>query len=788
MNSSIDNRTDKEIAGQTGEKWGAGRNLSLVEISRLAGAGSSRSYFRLLFGYPDADAANEDGLKNHVTLIATVGKSAVENRAFVSLARLFASHSLPVPEILDESEDGGCYLQRDLGDTSLYSLLGGDESVEILKKAAEILPRFQFLPEEEWAGLVFNDEFGAKQVISDLHYFKDCFLKCIGIEFDERLLEREFEEIARLVSEIPRKYVGLMMRDCQSRNIMVYDSHPYFIDFQGARRGPALYDAVSLLWQAKSGFSPELRQEVLRHYAESACSLINSKADNAASVDELLRSVPLMILIRTLQVLGAYGLRGIIEKKSHFLSSIPFAIGNLRQILTDPCRIGSPCGWEGSIGGKFPELCRISEQLSHHHVMMDARRPACAAGRLLVTVYSFSYKKGYPVDYSGNGGGFMFDCRGLHNPGRYEEYKQLTGMDSAVKEYLERYSEVAEFIESAGTMVSHSVERYAERGFSSLQVGFGCTGGRHRSVYCAERIARKIADSYPEVVVRVIHRERGVEYILNGSPTSFFAMIPAAGLGTRLRPWTFEHPKALVPVAGEPMIKRVMGRLLEQGAKWIGVNMCHFANQLDEYLHSEEITRLLTRYKAEVGLSDETGCLLETGGGILKMAKMRSEEVSYLVHNADILSNADLARLVEIHRSNNEEGVTLLVSDRESSRKLRFADDGQLAGWINSKTGEVKKVNPHPGLRINPNTDADSGELSVAQGELAFSGIYVVGHKALLEMASLWGTDPFAVMEYFLHPSRQCAVVGVAQQNLELLDIGKPDALAKASKWVEEHC
>lgn len=133
---------------------------------------------------------------------------------------------------------------------------------------------------------------------------------------------------------------------------------------------------------------------------------------------------------------------------------------------------------------------------------------------LTVTIYSFSFKKGIPEDNSGNGGGYVFDCRSTHNPGKYDEYKQLTGLDQPVIDFLEKDGEILEFLSSVYTLVDHHVARFLERGFEHLQVSFGCTGGQHRSVYSAQHTAEHIKEKFPTVSIELIHRERGIQQTL----------------------------------------------------------------------------------------------------------------------------------------------------------------------------------------------------------------------------------------------------------------------------------
>lgn len=306
------------------------------------------------------------------------------------------------------------------------------------------------------------------------------------VPFDEELLEDDFERLASRLTGDSAGPWGFMMRDCQSRNVMVSGGKPWWIDFQGGRRGPVAYDVVSMLWQAKAGLSDNEKKELAAVYAAEYEKITGNDAGL------LLDALPLLAFFRTLQVLGAYGFRGLVEKKAHFIESIDPALRNLENL------------YQRATGDDLPELRRVCSYVCTH-----SPSPAPHDG-LLVKVYSFSYKKGYPADFTGNGGGFMFDCRGMHNPGRYDEYKPFTGLDLPVREFLEERGEVQKFVAEAFDMVSPSVECYLHRGFSDLQVGFGCTGGRHRSVYCADMLARRIAAAFPDAKVMVIHREQNI--------------------------------------------------------------------------------------------------------------------------------------------------------------------------------------------------------------------------------------------------------------------------------------
>lgn len=447
------------------------------EIVKLPGAGSDRKYYRLSSG--------DDGC------IGVAGENIRDCRAFVSLATIFSKESLPVPEVYGVSEDGMHYIQEDLGNLSLFSII--HSTPQLIESSMRELARMQCVDKAKWEPYVEYRPFSQRQVFWDLNYFKYEFLKPSGTDFDEEALENDFELLAKHIMDASRDASGFMYRDFQSRNVMVKDGECYFIDFQGGRLGPSLYDAVSFLWQAKAAFTDGFRQQMLRIYAEEYGKL------REIPEERLLRDAPLFALFRTMQVLGAYGLRGLVERKAHFLESIPMALRNLSGLLND------------GVIDSYPELKKISEQL-----IADERFQIKEKNdRLTIRVFSFSYKKGYPADYSGNGGGFMFDCRGMHNPGRYQEYKALTGLDQPVIDFLKEKGETDLFSERAFELVRPTVDRYVKRGFTDLQIGFGCTGGQHRSVYCAEEMAKKLAGSFPMAVVEVCHMEQGVKKTYN---------------------------------------------------------------------------------------------------------------------------------------------------------------------------------------------------------------------------------------------------------------------------------
>lgn len=455
-----------------------------AEQVQLSASGSNRRYFRLTSA-------------NH-SLIGVQGTSKEENEAFLYMAHHFLEKGLNVPKVVAESDDHMLYLQEDLGNTLLFDYIADgrktgvfhEDEKAMLRKTIRLLARFQVVGSEDFDYNICypQPEFNLRSINWDLNYFKYCFLKATGLDFQEDRLESDFERLAFIL--LQHRTNTFMYRDFQSRNVMVKDGEPYFIDFQGGRRGPVYYDVASFLWQAKAHFHPELRNELIDVYLEELAKYM------PVDRDEFYATLKHFVLFRTMQVLGAYGFRGYFEKKPHFLQSIPFAIENLRQLLKD-CTEDYPYLIE--VLHDMTELKQFKE--------ISVRKP------LVVRVYSFSYKKGIPADESGNGGGFVFDCRAVNNPGKYDRYTYMTGLDEPVIRFLEEDGEIFPFLDAAYKLVDASVKRYIDRGFRNLMVSFGCTGGQHRSVYSAEHMAAHLNEKFG-VEVQLIHREQNIETVL----------------------------------------------------------------------------------------------------------------------------------------------------------------------------------------------------------------------------------------------------------------------------------
>ena len=452
-------------------------------VVRLTGDGSNRVYYRM---------------SGAVTVLGAIGTSVAENRAFVALSKAFMASGVAAPEVLAVSADELCYLQEDLGDVVLYASLAAARErgafevgeIECLCRVVEALPRIQFeIPKHFDFSLCYpTSDFNERTVMWDLNYFKYCFLKGVGIEFNEDVLEDEFVKMtALLMSDNDNVF---LYRDFQSRNVMLKDGEPCFIDFQGGRRGPVYYDIASFIGQARAKYTAEAVNAMIEAYLRALA--------HYKSVDRVhfMKMLQLFRIFRLLQNLGAYGYRGLFERKKAFVESIPAALAQLQQQLE-------------LLEGEFPYINSLVKEISA--LPMFVREES---EELTVDVMSFSYKRGIPDDTSGNGGGFVFDCRAIHNPGRYEPYKTLTGMDEPVIKFLETESNIAEFLENAYALVDEMVGTYKKRGFTHIQVCCGCTGGQHRSVYSAEHIARHVADKFGVRVV-VTHKMQGVRYVID---------------------------------------------------------------------------------------------------------------------------------------------------------------------------------------------------------------------------------------------------------------------------------
>ena len=459
-------------------------NDPIQSIDKLQQAGSDRQYFRI-------STAN----KNY---IATFGNNLRENQTFIYFSKVFSELQLTTPLVLAVNEDETIYLQEDAGSKSLLDILeeeGYTDAVYALyKKSLTELAKLQVKANQQidYTKCLTNTEFGKQAIMADLLYFKYYFLDTLAAPYDKQKLIEDFEALSNYLSHTEYRY--FMFRDFQSRNIMVSDKREItFIDYQGGMKGAPQYDVASLLWQAKANLPDDWKQNLLEDYID-AFEIISGEPVNR----DIFRSqYNGYVLIRLLQVLGAYGFRGLFERKAHFLTSIPLALQNLKEFTQ-----------QHNPGIAVPEfkkilaLCTSDEIISRFTTVQ-----ATPETPLEVHINSFSYKKGIPVDESENGGGFVFDMRGILNPGRFEEYKKLSGLDKPVKDFLEQKTEMPVFLNSMFTIVDINVTDYINRDFKSLMVNFGCTGGQHRSVYAAEALGRHLKNKF-KVKVHLHHTNR----------------------------------------------------------------------------------------------------------------------------------------------------------------------------------------------------------------------------------------------------------------------------------------
>jgi aminoglycoside/choline kinase family phosphotransferase len=420
-----------------------------------------------------------------------------ENVAFLEFSRHFRRHGLPVPAIYAEDLANNAYLEEDFGDTTLFEFLtahrNGDAiaapAIEAYRNVVSILPRFQVEAGRDLNYKVCypRSSFDRQSIAWDLNYFKYYFLRLAGVSFNEQALENDFTRLTKLLLAAPHDY--FLYRDFQSRNVMLRDGQPFFLDYQGGRKGALQYDIASLLYDGKADLPPALRQELLDYYLDCLSAFI--PVDRGGFMEHYYAYV----YVRIMQALGAYGFRGFYERKAHFLQSVPYALKNLRWL---------------SHNVKLPvALPALMEAFQGMLASEKLQQLAPDANGLRVRIFSFSFHQQMPSDESGNGGGFIFDARSLPNPGRQERFKQLTGVDTAVIDYLNQRESVHQYISNMQSLVDSAVTEYQRRGFRNLMVSFGCTGGQHRSVFLAEQLARHLRSiKGVEVVVRHIELEK----------------------------------------------------------------------------------------------------------------------------------------------------------------------------------------------------------------------------------------------------------------------------------------
>ena len=464
------------------------------QITPLPSSGSYRQYFRIK--------------GRDKTAIGVFNNDIKENKAFFSFTKHFLKNDLNVPEIYSISSDNKIYLIKDLGDTTLFSIVlqqqeksgFSQDIIELYKKAIDELPKFQITAGKDidYSYCYPGQDFDKQSMLWDLNYFKYYFLKLAKIPFDEHKLENDFQNFTGFLLKADKNY--FMYRDFQSRNIMIFEGKPYFIDYQGGRKGALQYDIASLLFQVKAAIPYDIKNYLLEYYISNLGKYIS------VNTKKIIKYYWGFVYLRLLQVLGAYGFRGLYEKKSHFLQSIPPAIESLKWLVQNI-----------DLSVKLPTLMNVLNILTESQNLPEPARPGRvskvtkinskqAHSNLRITINSFSYKKGIPGDKTENGGGFVFDCRALPNPGRLEKLKYFNGKDKQVIEFLENEKEVEEFFNYIFSIIDQSVEKYLERNFTDLMVNFGCTGGQHRSVFCAEKLTNHLKEKY-NVKIILTHTE-----------------------------------------------------------------------------------------------------------------------------------------------------------------------------------------------------------------------------------------------------------------------------------------
>lgn len=453
-------------------------------IEKLPQSGSDRIYFRIYAG--------------NQTYIATHNLNKRETQTFIYFSRHFKQAGSPVPDILVVNSEDTLYIQEDLGTESLLNQLEqfghGDKVYGLFQKSLSALASLQINGDRglDYSWCLTAREFGKQAILSDLLYFKYYFLDTLQLPYDKQAMLDDFDALSTYLTHTQHKY--FMFRDFQSRNIIVNNGEVSFIDFQGGMKGALQYDVASMLWQAKAELSEDWKNSLLDYYMDQVDKLLPNAIDRTLFVSQYNGYV----LIRLLQVMGAYGFRGLFERKAHFLASIPLALRNLKFFIENK-----------RIGIVTPEFDRVLKLVVTDEMIERFEPPQANADTpLLITINSFSYKKGIPADDSENGGGFVFDMRGILNPGRFEEYKKQSGLDKPVQDFLEQRTKMNEFLNSVWDLIDITVEEYIKRGFDHLMINFGCTGGQHRSVYAAEQTARHLRNKY-KVKTQLTHTNRG---------------------------------------------------------------------------------------------------------------------------------------------------------------------------------------------------------------------------------------------------------------------------------------
>lgn len=707
---------------------------SVPVVETLPKSGSSRRYFRFRFA-------------SKQTFMGAWNENIAENEAFFSFTETFKENGVLVPRILSVSVDRQYYVLQDLGfETAADFVRLHGVDLSLFKRILDDLLDIQVRVSNQIDYKLCHpcQDFDKQAVQWDLNHFKYSFLMLSNISFDERALETDFQEITSAVDH-RRSDKTFMYRDFQLRNIMWLDSKPHFIDYQGGRRGPFQYDVASLLYSPSSKLNREQRRELWNYYREKR----RQRVGDSSAGKQVEQEFYILALIRVLQALGSYGLRGIFQRKPGFVQRICNGISNVGEILE---HVHLP----------LPELRRLSTLLTASH---DCFATSSSAENLTVRIMSFAYKNGIPNDPTEHGGGFVFDCRGLPNPHQFVELRDQSGIDKDVQDYLDLEPTSREFAEHTQRVIKICLDHHLRRGFSHLCLYFGCTGGQHRSVYHAERLAKWLRKNYREdsIKIKLIHRETEswkVKLTLQDDwKRSRCAFILAAGLGTRLLPLTQDRPKALVEINGKPLLFHAIQKLKRAGFTNIVVNVHHFSDMIVRYVES-------VKWGVSISISDEREALLETGGAMWHARDLLCNGYDwFLAYNVDVMTSLDLEKIVNAHEQ-EKNLVTLAVRQRPTQRYFMFNESMQLAGWRNYATSETRVSLPEEFDNALP---------------FAFSGIHVVSTRIFNKISE---RGKFSVVDLYLRLARHERIAGFEDKSNFWMDLGKPGQIDEAQDWL----
>ncbi len=668
-------------------------------------------------------------------VVGVVNADVAENRAFLSFSRHFRGCGLPVPEILACDDEGLAYLEEDLGDETLFAMLqrlrgdgaGVPETVAaVYDRVVRWLPEIQVRAgrDLDYAACHPRSRFDRQSMMWDLSYFKYYFLKLARVPFQEQELENDFVTLTDFLLQAPSEY--FLFRDFQSRNVMVRDGEPWFIDYQGGRRGALHYDLASLLVDAKADLPRTFRLRLLESYLEALARHVKvNRAEFEVFFDGF-------TLIRVLQAMGAYGYRGFYERKTHFLQSVPYAIRNLEYLLGSS-RIPAP----------LPALRGVLETIVRSTRLRDV---APTSMPLTVRIESFSFKRGWPVDRAGHGGGFVFDCRLLPNPGREARFTEMAGDDAEVGQWLEAQEEARLFFARTSELVLQAIESLSTPAIHASLRRIWLHGGT-TSLRFWGRAPCLVAAGACESACRTAPPRCGPAD--GAAIRQMRAMVLAAGRGTRLGALTATRPKALVEIRGVTLLEHVLRRLRTAGVTDVIINTHHCGEQIEAFIAQRHGLGLAVAFSREVEL-------LDTGGGLKQAAWYFSDGHPFLVHNVDVLSDLDLAGMVRAHEASGALAM-LAVKSRPTSRPLVFDADLQLVGRLRAHGREIVRATGAPAC------------------ELGFCGVHVISPSLLPQLTE---TGSFSIIDSYLRLAADgAAILGHRVDSCRWRDCGRPEDL-----------